>query len=96
MMGLRVGEEVHWWQFSRMVVEQETPSCRVIMMSGAIPVRQIVIEDMLGKGYNVPLLHHQNWVYGVIYARLHANGVCEIFAAIPIASSWTKAEISAA
>ena len=80
MMGLRVGEEVHWWQFCRMVVEQETPTCRVVSMSGAIPVVQVGIDDMLGKGYNVPFLHHQNWVYGVIYARLHANGVCEIYA----------------
>ena len=80
MMGLRVGGEVHWWQFCRLVVELETPSCRVISMSGAIPVVQVAKEELEGKGYNAPFLHHQNWVYGVIYARLHANGVCEIYA----------------
>jgi len=80
MLGLRVGEAVHWWQFCRLVVEQETPACRVVAMSGAIPVVQVTQADLVGKGYDAPFLHHQNWVYGVIYARLHTNGVCEIYA----------------
>lgn len=79
-LGLRTGQGVHWTQFSRLVVEEETPSCRVISMSGAIPVVQVSHEDVAGGGYNVPFLHHQNWVYGCLHARLHANGVCEVFA----------------
>ncbi|MFZ4398098.1 MAG: hypothetical protein ACOYOU_20995, partial [Kiritimatiellia bacterium] len=80
MMGLRTGEHVHWGQFSRLVVERETPSCRVVTMSGAIPVVQVTRADITGGGYKAPFLHHQNWVYGFIRARLHANGVCEIYA----------------
>jgi len=80
LMGLRVGEAIHWWQFSRMVIEQEAPTCRVISMSGAIPVVQVTLAELEGAGYNAPFLHQQNWVYGCIYARLHANGVCEIYA----------------
>jgi hypothetical protein len=80
MMGLRVGDAVHWGQFSRLVLEHETPSCRVVTMCGAIPVVQVTQGDIAGGGYNVPFLHQQNWVYGFLYARLHANGVCEIYA----------------
>jgi hypothetical protein len=80
MVGLRVKGEVHWPEFSRLVVEEETPTCRVVTLSGAIPVVRIMREDIAGKGYNVPLLHRHNWVYGFIRARLHANGVCEIYA----------------
>lgn len=79
-MGLRVGDAVHWWQFCRLVVEEDHPTCRAVLMSGAIPVVAVHQEDIVGKGYNIPFLHQQNWVYGVIFARLHANGVCEIFA----------------
>jgi len=80
MLGLRVGGEAHWWQFCRLVVERDTPTCRVIAMSGAVPVAQVTMDDLAGKAYNAPFLHYQNWVYGVIYARLHTNGVCEIYA----------------
>jgi hypothetical protein len=80
MMGLRVDGKVNWGQFSRLVVEQETPTCRVITMSGTIPVVQVTRGEITGGGYNAPFLHHQNWVYGFIYARLHSNGVCEIYA----------------
>jgi hypothetical protein len=34
----------------------------------------------LAMGLKNPYLHKHNWLNGHIYARLHANGVCEIFA----------------
>jgi hypothetical protein len=80
-LGLRVGEAVHWWENCRLVTVAETPTCRVIEMSGAIPYQKVDLEYFQQyQGRTDPLLHRHNWVYGHLYARLHANGVCEIFA----------------
>jgi len=88
-MGLRVGragsphygeEEVHWWEACRLVVVEETPECRVIEMGGVIPRLPFLKAEALGQGYAYPLLHKHNWLNGRLYARLHSNGVCEIFA----------------
>ncbi len=79
-MGLRFGEEVHWWEACRLVVIEETPECRVIEMGGVIPRLPFLKEEALGRGYDYPLLHKHNWLNGRIYARLHSNGVCEVFA----------------
>ncbi len=80
-MGLRFGAEVHWWECCRMVVLEDTPECRVIEMGGAIPRLPFGIEDMRKyRSYNNPFLHHHNWLNGRLFARLHANGVCEIYA----------------
>lgn len=80
-MGLRTKGEVHWWEACRLVVLEETPTCRVIEMGGAIPLQLFTLEDMRrNPGYKNPFLHHHNWLNGHIYARLHANGVCEIYA----------------
>jgi hypothetical protein len=80
-MGLRVGEEVHWWENCRLVVEEETPSCRIVSMGGAIPHQKVTREHYQQyRGYKDPFLHRHNWVYGYLYVRLHANGVCEVFA----------------
>lgn len=72
--------EVHWWEACRLVVVEETPHCRVIEMGGAIPRLPLLKEEALGKGYDYPLLHRHNWLNGRIFARLHSNGVCEIYA----------------
>jgi hypothetical protein len=77
-MGLRHAGEVHWWESCRLVVLEETPTCRVIEMAGAIPRRLFHAADLTG-GYNNPFLHNHNWINGHIYARLHSNGVCEVF-----------------
>lgn len=82
VMGLRTKGEVHWWEACRLVTLEETPACRVVEMGGAIPVDEYGLRDAVGKGYtyNNPYLHRHNWLNGHILARLHANGVCEIFA----------------
>ena len=80
-MGLRHAGEVHWWECCRMVVLEETPTCRVVEMGGAIP-RKLFGDKELKQytGHDNPFIHHHNWINGHIYARLHSNGVCEIFA----------------
>ena len=81
MLGLRTHGEFHWWQCCRLIIRQDTPSCRVVEMGGAIPhilETQAMIEKQ--KGFAYPLLHKHNWINGQVYARLHANGVCEFFA----------------
>src|ERR1043166_5807998 len=79
-MGLRTGGEVHWWEACRLVVIEETPECLVIEMGGAITRQQMAFEEMQKHpGYTNPLLHKHNWLNGHLYARLHNNGVCEIF-----------------
>ncbi len=80
-LGMRVGSAVHWWENCRLVTVAETPACRVVAMSGAIPHTKVELDHFTQyPGFTDPYLHKHNWVYGQIYARLHANGVCEIFA----------------
>lgn len=80
-MGLRTGGEVHWWEACRLVELERTPECVVVEMGGVIPRRVMSIEEFHANvGYRNPYLHKHNWVSGHIYARLHANGVCEVFA----------------
>ena len=80
-MGLRTGDAVHWWEVCRMVVLEETPHCRTVEMGGCIPLVQSGLDDLIAHpGFSSPFLHKHNWLNGHITARLHANGVCEIFA----------------
>src|SRR5690606_6968561 len=80
-MGMRVDGEVHWWEGCRLVVLEETPTCRVVEMGGAIP-HTFNDRATLNAYPNLkhPFLHKHNWLNGHTYARLHCNGVCEIFA----------------
>jgi hypothetical protein len=81
VMGLRTGNEVHWWEACGLVTRSETPECRVIEAGGAIPLVISTADDLrAAPGYRFPFLHKHNWLNGHVYARLHANGVCEIFA----------------
>lgn len=79
-MGLRHAGEVHWWEACRLTVLEETPRCRVIEMGGVIPRRPFLKEEALGRGYDYHLLHRHNWLNGRLFARLHSNGVCEVYA----------------
>ncbi|MCX5660646.1 MAG: hypothetical protein NTW19_13125 [Planctomycetota bacterium] len=80
-MGLRHAGEVHWWEGCRLVVLERKPTCLVVEMGGAIPrVFTSAAELRRIPSYNNPYLHTHNWINGRIHARLHANGVCEIFA----------------
>ena len=80
VMGLRHNGEVHWWEGCRMVVLEDSPECRVVEMGGSIPCEPYTSRDTEHRGYANPLLHRHNWLSGHIFARLHANGVCEVFA----------------
>lgn len=80
MLGLRTKDKFHWWQGCRLIVREETPFTRVIEMGGAIPhvmETQAMVQQHQGFGY--PWLHKHNWINGNVFARLHANGVCEVF-----------------
>ena len=80
-MGLTTRGETHWWEACRLITLQDLPGCRIIEMGGAIPVRYNDLRDMeRHPGYKNPFLHHHNWLNGHLYIRLHANGVCEVFA----------------
>jgi hypothetical protein len=74
------GNEIHWWEACRLVVKKETPQCLMVEMGGAIPHREMSLDEFKSPGYSNPYLHRHNWLSGHIFARLHANGVCEIFA----------------
>jgi hypothetical protein len=81
LMGLRHAGEVHWWESCRLVVHEDTPECRVVEMAGAIPRIQYGMAEMQAyRSYHNPFLHKHNWLYGKLFARLHSNGVCEVFA----------------
>lgn len=62
------------------MVKDETPECLSVEMGGAIPLREMSFEEFKSPGYSNPYLHRHNWLSGHLFARLHANGVCEIFA----------------
>lgn len=81
VLGLRTGDSIHWWEACNMVVLEETPTCRVVEMGGNIPVERMTL-DMLKEdpGFTNRFLHRHNWLNGHMYVRLHANGVCEVFA----------------
>lgn len=80
-MGIRTGGAIHWWEACRLVTLRDEPSCTVVEMGGAIPVEEYGVEVFQEHpSYTHPYLHKHNWINGHIYARLHANGVCEIFA----------------
>jgi len=80
-MGLRTKGEVHWWEACNLVVRDDAPFTREVEMGGAIPHVLFKFEDLVRQpGYRNPFLHRHNWVNGHIYARLHASGVCEVFA----------------
>jgi hypothetical protein len=80
-LGLRTGEQIHWWEACRLITTHESPLCRTVEMGGAIPLvingRQMIRDY---PGLRHPLLHKHNWLYGRLIARLHSNGVCEVFA----------------
>lgn len=82
VMGLRTGGKVHWWQCCKLVVLEETPACRVVEMAGAIPLDEYGLDVFHAHGldHTNPYLHKHRWLNGHIYARLHANGVCEMYA----------------
>jgi hypothetical protein len=80
-LGLRVKGDLHWWEACRLVIHNDGPHCRIIEMAGAIPVVRYSRREYANfRDASFPFLHRHNWIYGKIYARLHANGVCEIFA----------------
>jgi len=80
-LGLRTEGEVHWWEACRLVVLDQSPECLTVEMGGAIPHR---ITSRLPGGSperaSSAFLHRHNWLNGRLYLRLHANGVCEVFA----------------
>ncbi len=104
-MGLRTGGQWHWWEACRLIVREETPTCRVVEMGGAIPLIHSEKSDS-GKTYQNDWLHKHHWLYGHITVRCHANGVCEVFArhvnskyvdeggdlapAVPVIGLWTS------
>ena len=81
VMGLNTRGKTHWWEACRLTVLDEQPACREIEIGGAIPLEIYDTRDISNAvGYENPYLHKHNWLNGHIYARLHANGVCEIYA----------------
>jgi len=80
-LGLRFEGKVHWWEACRLVVNADTPGCTVIEMCGSIPRRRMTLQELEEQvGYHNTYLHKHNWLTGRIFARVHANGVCEIVA----------------
>ncbi|MGI6538264.1 MAG: hypothetical protein ACOX22_08065 [Caldicoprobacterales bacterium] len=80
-MGLRTKGEVHWWEACKMVVLNDDLNCKEIEIGGAIPLVVYDSRDLRNNvGYDNPFLHKHNWLNGNIYARLHSNGVCEVYA----------------
>ena len=81
-MGMRVHGEVHWWEYCNIDILSQSAQCIEVEMGGAIP-HEVTTPEMaaqLMRGEPMPYVHKHNWLNGHIYARLHANGVCEVYA----------------
>jgi len=81
-MGMRVRGEVHWWEHCQLVVRAQSPAGLEIEMGGNIPWEQTTLEALRAcpdRGLH-PHIHRHNALSAHVYARLHANGVCEIYA----------------
>lgn len=81
-MGMRVKGEVHWWECCNIDILSQSDSCLEVEMGGAIPYG-LITPDMvqqMREGGPPPFIHQHSWLNGHIYARLHANGVCEVYA----------------
>lgn len=81
VMGMRCGSQVHWWEHCHLITVAQSDTCLEIEMGGNIPY-DIYTSEMMHAlaGRDVPWIHKHNWLTGHIYARLHSNGVCEIYA----------------
>jgi hypothetical protein len=80
-MGLRVKGELHWWEACNFVVKSRTTTCLEVEMGGTIPYEVTTAETFKQfEGKDNPYVHKHNWVNGHLYARLHSNGVCEVYA----------------
>ena len=82
VMGMRTQGEVHWWEACMLQIVEQDDFCTTVEVGGAIPC---VIYDTTDRTnyksyYDDPFLHKHRWLYGRIFARLYANGVCEIYA----------------
>jgi hypothetical protein len=80
LMGLKTKDTVHWWEACKLITLEDHANCREVEIGGAIPLIKYDSTDKKSIGYENPLLHRHNWLNGHIYARLHSNGVCEVFA----------------
>ncbi|NLB43230.1 MAG: hypothetical protein GX815_13455 [Clostridiales bacterium] len=80
LMGLKTKDTVHWWEACKLITLEDHTNCKEVEIGGAIPLVKYDSTDSKSVGYENPLLHRHNWLNGNIYARLHSNGVCEIFA----------------
>jgi len=80
-MGMRVKGETHWWEHCNIVVRRDDPNAVEVEMGGTIPYDVTTHDTMQAfVGKDNPYIHKHNWINGHIYARLHANGVCEVYA----------------
>ena len=80
-MGMRVKGEVHWWECCNIVVRRDSPAAVEVEMGGVIPYEVTTHDTMQAfQGKDNPYIHKHNWVNGHVLARLHANGVCEVYA----------------
>lgn len=81
-LGMRVRGEVHWWEHCNLVVRAQSAECLEIEVGGTIPWELLTLEGWRGAPDRAlhPHIHQHNWLNGHLYARLHANGVCEIYA----------------
>lgn len=81
VMGMRSRGRLIWWECCRMMRLAQSPHCCEVEMGGTVPV-EVIDSTHFQKypGHRSPYLHYHSWLNGHIYARLHANGVCEIYA----------------
>ncbi len=81
-LGMKTRGELHWWEACRLQIVDRDEFCTTIEAGGAIPTHIYDRRDLdkYNGYYENPFLHKHHWLNGRIFARLYANGVCEIYA----------------
>ncbi|MBQ2955234.1 MAG: hypothetical protein IJE08_02110 [Clostridia bacterium] len=82
IMGMRTRGEIHWWEACRLQILDQDEFCTTVQIGGAIPTHIYDRRDLdkYNGYYENPFLHKHHWLNGRFFARLYANGVCEIYA----------------
>ncbi|MBE6929716.1 MAG: hypothetical protein E7463_05490 [Ruminococcaceae bacterium] len=82
VLGLKTRDEYHWWECCQLQVLAQDSFCTTFQVGGAIPLYVYDRKELeVRQGYyDNPYLHKHHWLNGRIFARMYANGVCEIFA----------------
>ncbi|MBE6929715.1 MAG: hypothetical protein E7463_05485 [Ruminococcaceae bacterium] len=81
ILGMKTKGTYHWWESCQLQVLSQDSFCTTFQVGGAIPLYIYNCEEFKkhSRGEDNLYLHRHHWLFGRIFARMYANGVCEIY-----------------